>query len=290
MFLTYRIALQASVAGARPRHAASGRPLRPGGLFLLAAVVLATLALSSAFSGTALAEPADVAVKEGVYAFKAGAFDIAKRKFEPLAKAGDREASYWLGQMYEGGLGVKKDAAKAVDYYRSAAEAGWAQAKLRLGEIYLQGTEELQDFKKARKWLERAAFDGIARAQADLAKLYANGWGGDRDPVWAYVWYEFAAKQGDFPAQQARDSLLKTMSANEVSEAQNLSRKIAPEVFGQTEDKMESVAAKPAKKVAKPVPKPAAQAQTPAQGEAASGLHKDSEGRESSLQDEEVKP
>jgi TPR repeat protein len=168
-----------------------------------------------------------------VAAFHAGAFDAALEKLKPLAEKNNAQAAYWLGQMYEDGLGVNKDADTAISWYRKSAEGGWTDASFRLGEIYLNGTEELQDFKKARKWLEQAARGGNARAQFDLGRLYANGWGGEKDPIQAYVWYEFAAKQGDYEAQRLRDALLKAMQENEIAEAQDLSEKMAPQVFGE---------------------------------------------------------
>ena len=237
MFLIYRVPIRASVAHRVQRCATvSRRTTAPAMLLFLSLLVLAAFLMASGASSAALADSSDPAVAEGIYAFKAGAFGVALDDLKPKADSGDREAAYWLGEMYEEGLGVKRDLKKAVTYYRTAAKAGWSEAKLRLGEIYLQGTEELQDFTKARKWLERAAYDGIPQAQRDLAKLYGDGWGGDKDPEWAYVWYEFAARQGDVLAQRARDRLLTTMSTGQVAEAQKLMREVAPEVFGEDLD------------------------------------------------------
>ena len=178
-----------------------------------------------------------VALQEGIAAFKAGAFKVALEKFKPLAKQGNAQASYWLGRMNEDGLGMAKDVNAAISLYGTAAEGGWTAAKFQLGEIYFRGMEELQDFKKARKWLEQAARDGSAPARADLGRLYANGWGGPKDLVQAYVWYEFAAKQGDYAAQRLRDGLLKNMPDEDVAKAQDLTEKMAPEVFAHANDK-----------------------------------------------------
>jgi TPR repeat protein len=178
------------------------------------------------------------AVQKGVAAFKAGAFGTARAELEPPAKKGNPEAAYWLGQMYDDGLGVKKDADTAISWFRMAAEGGWPGAEFRLGEIYFNGTEELQDFKKARKWLRQAARNGNARAQIDLGRLYAKGWGGKKDPIQAYVWYEFAAKQGDYEAQRLRDALLKVMPDGDIAKAQDLTEKMAPKIFGQARNRV----------------------------------------------------
>lgn len=213
---------------------ATARRARTPAVLMILALLCALGAV--ALSPTVRAEMQNPALKDGISAFQAGAFNIALETLEPLAKADNPEAAYWLGRMYEDGLGVKKDVDKAVTYYRKAAAKGLQNAKLRLGEIYFRGTEELQNFEKAHKWLERAAFGGNSVAQRELGTLYANGWGAQKDPVWAYVWYEFAAKQGDYEAQKLRDNLLKTMPDDEITEAQKLTQKIAPEVFGLVED------------------------------------------------------
>jgi TPR repeat protein len=172
----------------------------------------------------------------GVAAFEAGAFKEALAIIEPAAEKGNVEAAYWLGQMYENGLGVKMDPDTALTWYRKAAEGGWSDAKFKLGEIYFTGTEELQDFKKARRWLEQAARDGNSRAQLDLGRLYANGWGGDKDEIQAYIWYEFAAKQDNYEAVHLRDQLVQIMSDKDITEAQNLAVKMAGQALGQGQD------------------------------------------------------
>lgn len=225
-----------------------------GALAVLALVTPALAACSGAAAPAAQTSHTNAALEDGIIAYRAGDYAAALQEFQPLAKGGNAEADYWLGQMYEQGFGVKQDAAKAVSYYETAAKAGWSDAKLRLGEIYMQGNEELQNFTKAHKWLESAAYDGMERAQLDLGKLYANGWGGKKDPVWAYMWYEFAARQGDFDAEKLRNALLKTMTAAQISEAQKLTQKIAPEVFGaENAAPAKASATKSAETSAKPV-------------------------------------
>lgn len=218
----------------KPRNRWTGR--RTAADKSVTATLLVFLGLAIASTGALAAAPSakqqKIDLRQGVAAFKGGAYGIALAKLRPLAKANNVRADYWLGRLYEDGLGVKQDTKKAITLYRKAAKAGRPKAELRLGEIYFSGTETLQDFTKAHKWLERAAFDSSRLAQRDLGRLYANGWGVRKDPIWAYVWFEFAARQGDYKAQQQRDHLLKTMSDDQIAEAQKLTRKIAPDVFG----------------------------------------------------------
>ena len=197
-------------------------------------LIILAIALCSvaALSPTARAEPRNRVIREAISAFDQGAYAVALPIFQSLANANDAEADYWLGRMYEGGLGVSESAATAIACYRKAAHAGWRDAELRLGEIYLRGTETLQNFAKAHRWLERAALDGNAVAARKVGTLYAKGWGVKKDPIWAYVWYEIAAEKGDDQAPQLRNRLLKTMSESQIAQAQVLTRKSAPEVFG----------------------------------------------------------
>lgn len=208
--------------------AAAARRATGRGIVIVSALAVLGVAACSPFTRPTTQESA---VRQGVSAFDAGAFGLALKELQPPAKAGNPEAAFWLGRMYEDGLGVKRDGDIAVNWYRQSAEAGWVDAKLRLGEIYFRGTEELQDFKKAYKWLQQAANDGSPLAQKDLGTLYANGWGVKTSNIYAYVWYEFAAEQGDYQARRDRDRLLKTMPDDQVAAAQTLTRKLASELF-----------------------------------------------------------
>jgi hypothetical protein len=52
------------------------------------------------------------------------------------AKQGDAEAQYRLGTMYSKGVGVRKDTAEAMKWYRRAASRGHAKAKENLEYVY----------------------------------------------------------------------------------------------------------------------------------------------------------
>lgn len=60
-------------------------------------------------------------------------------KLQKEAEAGDAKAQYDLGRMYEGGEGVPKDAAKAVEWLQKAAAQGHADAQALLGRMYARG-------------------------------------------------------------------------------------------------------------------------------------------------------
>ena len=60
------------------------------------------------------------------------------------AEAGDADAQYRLGVMYEFGLEVPQDEAEAVAWYRLAAEQGHATAQYDLGFSYANGLGECE--------------------------------------------------------------------------------------------------------------------------------------------------
>ena len=78
--------------------------------------------------------------------------------------------------MYNHGLWVKQDYAKAVELYRKAAEKGNASAQTLLGTMYDGGVGVPQDFRMAIKLYRQAAAQGRSgeAARGFLKKLGAN--------------------------------------------------------------------------------------------------------------------
>ncbi|HEX4926400.1 MAG TPA: hypothetical protein VFV74_00220 [Burkholderiales bacterium] len=110
-------------------------------------------------------------------AAQAGDFEEAVHGYSRRIRDNDTRAMLDLGEMYEHGRGVKKDARRAAQLYERAAEpSAWARAKL--GILYLQGGEGLpKDYAQARHWLERASADGNASARNNLGVVYERGLG-----------------------------------------------------------------------------------------------------------------
>jgi TPR repeat protein len=67
---------------------------------------------------------------------------------------GDPLAAWALATLYEQGLGVPKDDAKAVSLYRAAADAGTPQAQLELAQRHVTGTGV------PRNWLQAIVLMG----------------------------------------------------------------------------------------------------------------------------------
>ncbi|MEM6794989.1 MAG: caspase family protein [Acidobacteriota bacterium] len=84
----------------------------------------------------------------------------------PQAEAGNAEAQYFVGQIFEKGLGGTPDPESAAAWYQKAAEQDFGPAQINLGYLYEEGLGVEQDEVAALNWYRRAA--GLA---ADLVVL-----------------------------------------------------------------------------------------------------------------------
>lgn len=121
--------------------------------------------------------------------------------FRKAAEQGNADAQNYLGWAYANGQGVSKDLVKAVEWYRKAADQGNPHAQERLGWAYHEGTGVPKDAAKAAEWWGKAAEQNLAFAQNALGVLYDHGTGVPKDAAKAVEWYRKAANQGNSDAQ-----------------------------------------------------------------------------------------
>jgi TPR repeat protein len=114
------------------------------------------------------------------------------------AQSGDREAQYWVGQVYGEGRLVPKDYAVSREWLLRSAEEGYASAQEMVGMMYMDASG---DYGKADMWLRRAAEQGNAEAQFWLGAAYEQGRIGTTDYREAFKWLRKAAEQGHTDAQ-----------------------------------------------------------------------------------------
>ena len=86
-------------------------------------------------------------------AYAAGRFEEARRLWEPRAEAGDAEAQFGLGLLFDIGQGVAQDPASAYRWYRRAAEAGMAEAQFNVAVMHDTGEGRPRDHDKTRSTL-----------------------------------------------------------------------------------------------------------------------------------------
>ena len=67
-----------------------------------------------------------------------------------------------------------------------------------------------------------------ASAQSALGSMYHFGQGVVRDYVQAHLWWSLAARQGNRAATKARNNVAKSMTPEQIAEAQNLAREWKP--------------------------------------------------------------
>ena len=181
-------------------------------------LILATLLIFSCT--TAWAADFD----KGVAAYKAGDYATALAEWKPLAEQGDASAQYNLGLMYANGTGVIEDDKEAAKWFRLAAEQGHAAAQYGLGFIYNKDRGVIEDNKEAVKWFRLAAAQGNVSAQTSLGLMLANGQGVIQDTVYAHMWSNIAAANGSENARGNKDILVKEMTPQDISKAQDLAR------------------------------------------------------------------
>jgi len=90
----------------------------------------------------------------------------AHKWLEQAVQHGHAHARYWLGRLYEAGVGTERDLARAVALYRQAAIEGEPDAQFWLGKLYTSGTGVQPDPRESRLWLTRAAMQGHEEARA----------------------------------------------------------------------------------------------------------------------------
>jgi len=132
---------------------------------------------------------------KGTRAFDKQDYSTAMSELAPLARDGNPDALNMVGQMYENGWGVEKDAERARQYYDRGAAQGHLDSVNSLRKL------KNKDYRIELSSVEPKAQSGDANAQNRLGEMYEFGQGVKRDPVQAFDWYRKAADQGLVAAQ-----------------------------------------------------------------------------------------
>jgi uncharacterized protein len=121
----------------------------------------------------------------------------------------DPKAMTLLGELYARGLGVRRDDAKAAEWYKLAADRGDRDAVFALAMFALQGRAGPSDREAAAKLLAAAAKLGHTVAAYDLALLYIEGHLFPQDFPRAAELLRTAAQAGSPEAQYTLGTLYK---------------------------------------------------------------------------------
>jgi len=140
--------------------------------------------------------PARADFTAGLNAYEMSAFSVAFKEFSAAANEGDAKSQYFVGWLYDAGLGIAQDYAEAAKWYRKAADQGNAWAQTNLGYLYDEGLGFPQDHAEALKWYRKAADQGNAQAQTNVGTFYKLGEVVSKDDAEALAWFRKAAQQG----------------------------------------------------------------------------------------------
>ena len=168
--------------------------------------------------------PARADFYQGLRAYNRSDFARARTEFFQSAMEGHADAQFYLGEIYEGGVGVEIDHALAFDWYLQAAQQEHARAQRRLARLFSRGLGTGRDETKAFTWYLRAAGNGDVLAQLQVGLLYSTGQGTRKNPVKAYKWLTIAASYGDPDALALRSNLDGVLSEAEQQRALALAR------------------------------------------------------------------
>ena len=118
-------------------------------------------------------------------------FEKALTWFKRGVANGDALCQYELGLMHLQGLGVRKDAVLAADYFTEAANQDFASAQVNLGQLFLdQG-----DISTATRFFELAARHQHIEAFYHLAEINNNGVGRERSCGMGTAYYKMVAEK-----------------------------------------------------------------------------------------------
>ncbi|RVU33850.1 sel1 repeat family protein [Hwanghaeella grinnelliae] len=177
-----------------------------------------------------------------------------RRFYLPRAQAGDATAQYYLGHMYQNGLGVKADKQAAAEWfgraadqddpralyrlavmlqtgdgipkapsralalYRRAAEQGVLEAYFNMAQMIERGEGVAANPSAAEGMFEQLADAGMTEAMRELGRINARKQDPDLPAAW--FWFAFAAANGDSQAGELARLLAASMSEEDLAAGQ----------------------------------------------------------------------
>jgi TPR repeat protein len=110
--------------------------------------------------------------------------------------AGSADAHVDLGYMYDAGVLVAQDSARAVRHYGTAATAGSARGMYAVGAVHQVGMGVKKDPARALGWFYSAVCAGSADAMNAIGEHYLHGQGVPADSGMATRWFRLANAAG----------------------------------------------------------------------------------------------
>lgn len=147
-------------------------------------------------------------ITSGLAALDTGDVATAAAEFQSSFEAGDGDGAFYLGRLFEFGLGTDTDISRAANLYAAGAETGSVLAMNRLGLLYLEGTTLLRDYPEAARLFCASADAGDATGQLNCALMLKEGRGVQADAEKAVAYFEQAASQDNIAAKNLLGQIL----------------------------------------------------------------------------------
>ena len=165
--------------------------------------------------------------KAGIAAYQANDLPLAYKEFLSAAKDGHVDSQFNLGLMFENGIGISKDMAKALIWYEKAAAQGNAAAQFNLGVLHENGRGTKVDFAKANEWYRKASIQGDAWAIGNLGMLYIRADGVKENKIAGVVLLLQSVTLDSSAQNQAKKNITATrgLTVDMIKAAQALSDK-----------------------------------------------------------------
>ncbi len=125
-----------------------------------------------------------------------------------LAKQGNPEAQFKVGEMYETGVGVEQNRKEAIYWTTRSANQKYEAARFKLLYWDLEKRGLSSKNRNNLEELNQKAKQGNAQAQYYLGRMYAHGVGINKNPDVASGWLNKAAAAGVLEAELELTSLL----------------------------------------------------------------------------------
>lgn len=135
-------------------------------------------------------------IEAGIAALEQNDAEAAAREFQASFEGGDPDGAFYLGRMFELGLGTEPSLQRAAELYQVAANQESALAMNRLGLMYFDGDVVIRDYARGAELICGAADKGEINAQFSCGAIYSEGKGLPQDEAKALDYWQKASDQG----------------------------------------------------------------------------------------------
>lgn len=139
--------------------------------------------------------------KDALSAYENKNYTQALQLFKKEADKGNGRAMHWMGYFYESGLGIDKNYADAIIWYKKANENDINDCIENIGNLYFSGGYGVTENRaEAISWYKKGAEKNVIVAYTNLGLIYMEGLGVEKDYPEALKWLTAAAEKGNTEA------------------------------------------------------------------------------------------